>query len=97
NASESVKSWQKVFALIGQRLEIENVGCCGMAGTYGHEVAQYETSKIIYSQSWEPKIEMDIQTEILATGYSCRSQVKRFSDKLVKHPISALSEVLACA
>ncbi|WP_436405012.1 (Fe-S)-binding protein [Pantoea rodasii] len=29
--------WQDIFARFGARLENVNVGCCGMAGTYGHE------------------------------------------------------------
>ncbi|MDN7132282.1 hypothetical protein JNO04_07935 [Halomonas sp. MC140] len=27
---------------------------------------------------------------VLATGYSCRSQVKRFSDHILQHPLQAL-------
>ena len=96
NAKESLAGWQAIFALAGQTLSIESIGCCGMAGTYGHEASHVETSKTIYAQSWQPKVENDaIGSEILATGYSCRSQVKRFSDRSVKHPLSALREVLA--
>ncbi len=30
----------------------------------------------------------------LATGYSCRSQVKRYEKAILKHPVQALLEVL---
>lgn len=30
--------WASIFARFGAKLESVNVGCCGMAGTYGHEV-----------------------------------------------------------
>lgn len=96
NAKESLKHWSTLFALAGQQLTLESVGCCGMAGTYGHEGDHLDTSRAIYAQSWLPKIEAVERPEatILATGYSCRSQVKRFSNQSIKHPISALREVL---
>ena len=97
NAKESLSLWKPIFAMAGQSLEIESVGCCGMAGTYGHEKANLETSKTIYAQSWKPKVEATAPSdeEILATGYSCRSQVKRLSDQSVRHPVSALRAILA--
>ncbi len=99
NAKDSLKSWQTLFALAGHQLSIESVGCCGMAGTYGHERHNLQTSKTIYAQSWAPKVDAlePGRGEILATGYSCRSQVKRFSNQAIKHPISALREVLGDA
>jgi Fe-S oxidoreductase len=97
NAKESLGLWKPIFAMAGQSLEIESVGCCGMAGTYGHEKTNLETSKTIYAQSWKPKVEASAEpgVEILATGYSCRSQVKRLSDRSVRHPVSALRAILA--
>ncbi|KJF77428.1 hypothetical protein UA70_28065 [Raoultella planticola] len=32
------KQWAEIFARFGAKLENVSVGCCGMAGTYGHEV-----------------------------------------------------------
>ncbi|MEK9670331.1 MAG: FAD-linked oxidase C-terminal domain-containing protein, partial [Gammaproteobacteria bacterium] len=97
NAKESLALWKPIFAMAGQTLEIESVGCCGMAGTYGHEKTNLDTSKTIYAQSWKPKIDATTVSdgEILATGYSCRSQVKRLSDRAVRHPVSALRAILA--
>lgn len=99
NAKESLQPWQTIFALAGHQLSIESVGCCGMAGTFGHERDNLALSKTIYTQSWAPKVDAQDtdRGEILATGYSCRSQVKRFSDQAIKHPISALREVLGDA
>jgi Fe-S oxidoreductase len=99
NATGSLALWRSIFAMAGQSLNIESVGCCGMAGTYGHEKENAETSKTIYGQSWQPKIDDQTQldAEILATGYSCRSQVKRFSNQTMRHPVSALRVILASA
>lgn len=91
NAAASIQDWVKVFSLVGLSLKVENVGCCGMAGTYGHETANLQTSKDIYNLSWKDKINDEhLQDRIVATGYSCRSQVKRFDQKSVLHPLQAL-------
>ncbi|KJZ11551.1 FAD-linked oxidase, partial [Marinomonas sp. S3726] len=91
NAAASIQDWVNVFSLVGLSLKVENVGCCGMAGTYGHETANLQTSKDIYELSWKDKInDKTLQDRIVATGYSCRSQVKRFDQKEVLHPLQAL-------
>ncbi|GHC18681.1 FAD-linked oxidase [Kushneria pakistanensis] len=91
NAPGSAKAWQQVFSAFGLELELIPTGCCGMSGTYGHEARNLETSRVIYSQSWQPLVEdADDNTQLLATGYSCRSQVKRFSSVTLQHPLQAL-------
>lgn len=91
NAAASIQDWQKVFGILGLDLKIENVGCCGMAGTYGHETANKETSKTIYDLSWKEKVtNPGLLGKLVATGYSCRSQVKRFDDTHVPHPIQVI-------
>lgn len=95
NAPGSPKAWQQVFAAFGLDLELLATGCCGMSGTYGHEARNLETSKTIYAQSWQPLVEDDANRDrLLATGYSCRSQARRFSDRHLRHPLQALLEVL---
>lgn len=95
NAPAAPRQWADVFAALGLTLEQEAVGCCGMAGTYGHEAEQLETSKIIYSQSWQTKLAQDNRPTPLATGYSCRSQVKRFDRRTVLHPVQALLQSMS--
>lgn len=91
NAPSAIKDWQETFSLVGLSLKVENVGCCGMAGTYGHETANLTHSKGIYDLSWSEKINDDaLKGHIVATGYSCRSQVKRFDQQDVLHPLQAL-------
>jgi Fe-S oxidoreductase len=36
--------WASIFARFGAKLENVSVGCCGMAGTYGHEVKNHANS-----------------------------------------------------
>lgn len=94
NAPTAVAQWQKVFQSLGQKLTHRNVGCCGMAGTYGHEAQNQETSKTIYDLSWRNAIEKDVDAKIMATGFSCRSQVKRFSARRLPHPAQSLLSAL---
>lgn len=35
------------FSFFGQELQTKNAGCCGMAGTLGHEIQHLEMSKEI--------------------------------------------------
>jgi Fe-S oxidoreductase len=91
NAAPAIKNWQTIFEQLGHKLEIINVGCCGMAGTYGHESANVDTSKKIYSLSWAAVINNDdYKDSLVATGFSCRSQVQRIDKKHVPNPIQAL-------
>ncbi|MGF1766460.1 (Fe-S)-binding protein, partial [Enterovibrio makurazakiensis] len=82
--------WGRIFAHFGGKLEAVPVGCCGMAGTYGHESDKLENSKGIYGLSWKPQLESLPKSRCMATGYSCRSQVKRFEHKKLFHPVQVL-------
>jgi len=85
--------WADIFARFGLRLETTQTGCCGMAGTFGHEVAKQGMSKTVFDLSWKDKIAA-AQGPVLATGFSCRCQVKRFANMRVVHPIEALRDAL---
>ena len=91
-AEGSLELWKDVFDLFGLDLMLINAGCCGMAGTYGHETEHYEESLGIYNLSWRKKIPEDpfYRQKILVTGFSCRSQVKRFDGFRPLHPVQAL-------
>ncbi|MDV7104308.1 FAD-binding and (Fe-S)-binding domain-containing protein [Vibrio sp. TH_r3] len=84
------KEWQTIFKFFGGVLETVSVGCCGMAGTFGHELDKFEMSKDIYNLSWQPQMQNLPKERCLVTGYSCRSQVKRLEGEKMKHPIQAL-------
>ena len=86
----SEKQWQKIFADAGLELGIVSVGCCGMAGTYGHEVVHLQNSKGIYDLSWRDAIARFAPEQRAVTGYSCRSQVARYSDGKPRHPLQIL-------
>ncbi|PRG94701.1 hypothetical protein C6V04_10345 [Burkholderia multivorans] len=98
NAPDSGKQWVQVFARRGLRLQVQPAGCCGMSGTYGHEARNVDTSRTIYAQSWAAHVDApEPAGEALATGYSCRSQVKRMSARQVRHPLQVLLDQVRAA
>lgn len=91
NAPDSSRQWERLFARRGLQLRTEATGCCGMSGTYGHEARNVATSRVIFGQSWEPRLAaISDRAEPLATGYSCRSQVKRLQTRRLRHPVEVL-------
>ncbi|WP_346838951.1 FAD-binding and (Fe-S)-binding domain-containing protein [Microbulbifer sp. SAOS-129_SWC] len=89
NATASLRDWREIFAALGLDLHTESLGCCGMAGTYGHETAHRETSRTIFQQSWAERLSGDTGT-LLASGYSCRCQAQRFAGAQLRHPLQAV-------
>ncbi|MCZ4294640.1 FAD-binding and (Fe-S)-binding domain-containing protein [Vibrio sinaloensis] len=88
------KEWGAIFAHFGAKLNTVAVGCCGMAGTFGHEVDKLQMSKDIYGLSWKPRLQDLPKDRCLITGYSCRSQVKRFEQVKTQHPLQALLQIV---
>ena len=90
----SENEWQEIFEHFGLALEKVSVGCCGMAGTFGHEKVNLDNSKGLFELSWQPKIDDLSEEQVLVTGFSCRSQVKRLTELKAKHPVAAILESL---
>ena len=91
NAAASLRDWQTAFTRHGVALDVVAAGCCGMAGTYGHEAEHRPLSGDIYRLSWHRHVtEARPFSRLLVTGYSCRSQVRRFGGVTLLHPAQAL-------
>jgi FAD/FMN-containing dehydrogenase/Fe-S oxidoreductase len=88
------KTWQQIFAGVGLNLTPISVGCCGMAGTYGHEAQNLHNSTALFDMSWRAPVAQFGTQQILVTGFSCRSQVKRLVGDKPKHPLQALLAAL---
>ncbi len=86
---EGGEEWRRLFAHFGLTLDLVSVGCCGMAGTYGHERVNLERSQALYRMHWQAEVDAD-KPEALVSGYSCRSQVKRMAHQRLRHPLQAL-------
>ncbi len=86
---DSARRWRALLAHFGVAAEVQSTGCCGMAGSFGHERAHRDLSRRAFDLSWRDKI--DAAGAVLATGFSCRCQVARFSDRSAVHPIAYLA------
>ena len=91
----STKEWQQVFGYVGQKLSVIEAGCCGMSGTFGHETENLETSKSLYTMSWQKIMAAKPAGRFMATGYSCRSQVKRIENRELPHPLQILLQQIS--
>ena len=58
-----------------------DAGCCGMAGSFGYEREHYDVSKAAGERKLFPTIrKRETSTAVVAPGYSCRQQIKHFTD-----------------
>lgn len=90
---ESQKQWQAIFGAFSLNLKTLPSGCCGMAGSYGHEREHLEHSKNLFAMDWKGYLE-DNNDTILTTGYSCRSQAYRLMGIHLKHPLQVLKTLV---
>lgn len=90
---ENSRRWKRIFTALGQRVRVEKTGCCGMAGLFGHQYEHQGISKKLFDLSWGHRLSGE--TLHVATGFSCRSQAKRFSTHRIVSPAEALLDVTA--
>jgi len=96
NAPTAVDSWVSIFKALNLEITVADVGCCGMAGTFGHEVRNRGLSERIYDLSWRARLgHRETGSVFMATGYSCRSQVKLAEGLSLKHPLQILKTLVS--
>ncbi len=89
-------AWERVLTAAGHSVVRPAVGCCGMAGIFGHERANQDLSRRLFDQGWAD--EVAAADTVVATGYSCRAQIRRFGPPadgvgaggVVGHPVELL-------
>ena len=82
-------AWGELLTAAGYVVDAPAIGCCGMAGVFGHEAENRDLSRSIWDQSWAPQVQ-HAKGRVVATGYSCRSQAKRFGSADLAHPLHLL-------
>lgn len=85
----SGKLWQQIFAAVGIAAEVPEIGCCGMAGLFGHQQRHQPVSAKLFDMSWQSLTET--QMPVAASGFSCRCQTERMSGRTVPHPMRMLA------
>ena len=86
--------WVRIFRQVSLKLIPIPVGCCGMAGLYGHTAANVARSEAIYRQNWAPVFKKYPVNRCLVTGFSCREQVRKMENAVVRHPLQILNEIM---
>ena len=74
---------------------IMNTGCCGMAGSFGYEKEHYDLSMTVGEDTLFPKIRnTNNHTVIIASGTSCRHQIKDGTSRDSWHPVSIINKAI---
>ncbi|MBI3493608.1 MAG: FAD-binding protein [Acidobacteria bacterium] len=72
-----------------------DAGCCGMAGSFGYAREHYEVSRQIGERRLLPAARaMQPGSVLVASGVSCRQQVKHFTGVDATHPAELLRSLL---
>ena len=94
---DEITAWQDLFQFLKADIQTPEVGCCGMAGFYGHKKTMQENSKRLYEYGFGEVLEEAENAPdrvCIASGFSCSSQVERFGrGVMVRHPMSFLARV----
>jgi Fe-S oxidoreductase len=79
----------------GSTLVDLDAGCCGMAGSFGYAREHFEVSRQIGERRLLPAVRQKAPgTVVVASGTSCRHQVKDFTGENAVHPAILLQSLL---
>ncbi len=86
------------FSRLRFTVDTSNVECCGMAGSFGYKKEYYGVSKRVGDDlidQIENALAADPAAVILASGTSCREQIRSELTVPVYHPMEFLEQLLA--
>ena len=82
-------------AVPGLSLEVLDAGCCGMSGVFGYEADHYELSVAMAERALLPAVRAEAGgAAVLATGTSCRTQIRDLAGRDALHPLELLAQRL---
>ncbi|OQP83988.1 FAD-binding oxidoreductase [Rhizobium rhizosphaerae] len=93
--AKAVAAWKTVLAALGAPTKVVAAGCCGMAGLFGHRARSLEVSRAVFDLAWKDAVAGE--TDVAASGFSCRCQLERFSAARAEHPLAALARASGTA
>ena len=96
---KSLSNMEDVFTLLSlpknHQVKLLKTGCCGMAGSFGYEKEHYEVSQQIAELQLFPLLRSKKKEEIVvASGTSCRHQIKDGLSLQAYHAVEVLYEAL---
>ncbi len=73
-------------------VEVLDAGCCGMSGVFGYEAEHYQLSVAMAARVLLPAVRAEGPgTAVLATGTSCRAQIRDLAGRPAEHPLAFLA------
>ena len=88
----------QALSACGYNVELLEVGCCGMAGTFGYEAEHYDLSMKVAELKLLPSLRaLDSKSKscvIASTGAACRMQIAQGTGLQTQHPLMLLRERL---
>jgi Fe-S oxidoreductase len=82
--------------LPGAAVDVLDAGCCGMAGSFGFEREHYDLSLQIGGMRLFPAVHAaPADTQIAATGVSCRQQIAQGTGRRAVHPVVLLHSAIS--
>jgi Fe-S oxidoreductase len=75
----------------GLDVTVLDAGCCGMAGSFGYEKSHYDISVKIANLELVPAVNANPSATIIATGTSCRHQIRDLTGRIALHPLEVLA------
>jgi Fe-S oxidoreductase len=75
----------------GPDVTVLDAGCCGMAGMFGYEREHYDVSVKIANLELVPALNANPAAAVIATGTSCRHQIRDLTGRPALHPLEVLA------
>ncbi len=75
----------------GLEVDVLDAGCCGMAGAFGYEREHFDVSVKIAGLQLLPALKAAPDARVVATGTSCRHQIKDATGRRAWHPLEVLA------
>jgi FAD/FMN-containing dehydrogenase/Fe-S oxidoreductase len=85
------KGTAEALKLTGLSVTVLDAGCCGMAGAFGYEKEHYDLSVKIANLALVPAVNAHPNAEVVATGTSCRHQLRDLTGRVARHPLELLA------
>ena len=85
----------KLLRAAGIETDAPDMGCCGMAGSFGFRPETYEASVKIANLALLPKVKGTVaETFVVANGFSCREQIEGLAGRETLHLADVLARTL---
>ena len=85
---------REVLAALGVEADVLDSGCCGLAGNFGFERGHYEVSQACAERVLYPALRAGQEAQVVADGYSCRTQIRQGVDRDPVHLAHLAAAVL---